>query len=341
MGSISIKKQCDELDTYTQITDYISRVLDNFSNMDKVDANDLYEIVYAKKLCESKLSHGIKNDMTRKAYEDTLTRITLITDLLNDDIVSKIMKNPLDRQKAKKVNESRHSKLNKAPKVDDKMRPITRTSSQHYILKILPKLAIITMFYIFILSGVDIGKVVSSILLGSSTHQEAAKAATDLSGTLGLIINILAMLTVGFSAISLSLDLIYIAFPFTRGIMGPGRPNTYGDLNKKSVLISEAAIEAVKYDGSIVGYRYSDDCNKVKYSRDLLNTILDKLTNKKWSSIRGDKTLESHIGYLTMLRNKVKSSKKDIDRINYLADAEIYYLNNKEYFNKFLGEETV
>lgn len=341
MSSISIKKQCDELDTYTQITDYIRRVLDNFNNIDKVDANDVYEIVYAKKLCESKLSQGIKNDMTRKAYEDTLTRITLITDLLNDDIVSKIMKNPLDRQKAKKVNESRHSKLNKAPKVDDKMHPITRTSSQHYLMKALPKLVMITIPGFFVLRGINIGKVASNILLGLGTHKEAAKEAMELSSMIGVIINIVVLLMVAFSTISLTLDLIYIAFPFAREIIGTGKPDTYEDLNKKTVFISEAAIDAVKYDGAVVGYNYSDDCNKVKYSSDLLNMILEKLNNKKWNSIRGDKTLESHVGYLTKLRNKVKDSKKDIDKINYLADAEIYYLNNKEYFNKFLGEEIV
>ena len=78
MSSISISKHYNELDDYTQIADYISRVLNNFNDIEKADANDVYELVYAKKLCESKLKQGIENDITRKAYEDTLTRITLI-----------------------------------------------------------------------------------------------------------------------------------------------------------------------------------------------------------------------------------------------------------------------
>ena len=133
MSSISISKHYNELDDYTQITDYISRVLNNFNDIEKADANDVYELVYAKKLCESKLKQGIENDITRKAYEDTLTRITLITNLINDDIISSIMKNPLDMQKVKKINESRHSKLNKSPKIKDKSKPITDSPIKAYM----------------------------------------------------------------------------------------------------------------------------------------------------------------------------------------------------------------
>ena len=49
MSNISITKQYNELDDYTQIKEYIDKVLDNFSDLDKLDSNDLYEITYAKK----------------------------------------------------------------------------------------------------------------------------------------------------------------------------------------------------------------------------------------------------------------------------------------------------
>ena len=332
MSSISISKHYNELDDYTQIADYISRVLNNFNDIEKADANDVYELVYAKKLCESKLKQGIENDITRKAYEDTLTRITLITNLLNDDIISSIMKNPLDMQKVKKINESRHSKLNKSPKIKDKSKPITDSPIKAYMNKILPKIIMMALFVIVLIFSDDIGNAITSALVSASASTNTPEVTPKEILPIHTVINIVAMIFVLASTLGLTLDLMYIAFPFLRDMM---------DRNKSAdstSFVSDIAKDAVTYSGSIIGYDYSDVSNKVSYSSNLLNTILDKLKN---NNDRGNKTIESHIGYLTKLRNKVKDSKKDIDKINYLADAEVYYLNNKEYFNELLGDEAL
>ena len=68
MDNISINKQYNELDEYILIKDYINKVLSNFKDIDSLDSNDVYEIIYAKKLCESKLEQGIENDGTREAF---------------------------------------------------------------------------------------------------------------------------------------------------------------------------------------------------------------------------------------------------------------------------------
>lgn len=329
MQSTSISKHYNELDEYTQITDYISKVLDNFNDIEKIDSNDIYEIVYAKKLCESKLHQGIENDGTRKAYEDTLNRITLITDLLNDDILSNAMKNPLDIQKVKKINESRHAKLNKSPKIKDKSQPIIDSPLKSYMIRILPKIFMLMMLSVLMIFGRDIGTKVASALI--STDPNVTEATKEMMIPVDFVLNLMVLIMFTVTALGLTLDLAYIAFPFVREMIGPNR---YGG----EAIVSDAAKDAVEYSGSVIGYNYSDISDKVNYSSNLLNTVIDELKNSK---NRGNKTTETHIGYLTKLRNKVRDSKEGIDKINYLADAEIYYLNNKEYFNELLGDETL
>ena len=329
-----IATQYNELDDYTKIIELAGKVLDNFEDVNNIDKNDIYNLVYIKKLCENRLIQGVENAGTRKAYKDTLNRISLILKLLDDNIISKAMNTPLNKDKEKKINETKYGKLNRAPKVKDKSNPIYRSPIQNYIGKAVSKFVMLTLM-MFMLVGNVPGRI-TALLIADNTPDIAPHSLDKLNGVQSSVIALISLiLTIILIAagIGLALDLLYIAFPSFRLMIDEMRESH--DNKGEAVLVSNAAIESVESESTIAGYKYLNNTDKVKYSEVLLDNIVEKL--KKHNTI-GDESVKSHIDYLIKLRSKVKQSKKYIDKIEYLADAEIYYLNNKRYFNELLGE---
>lgn len=342
MGNISITKQYNELDDYTQIKEYIDKVLDNFSDLDKLDSNDLYEITYAKKLCESKLAQGIENDGTRAAFEDTLVRVSLITDLLNDDIIKKAMKNTLDKNKVNKVNTSKHAKSNKIPNLPDKSKPKFGNPVHEYGKRIIAKLAIQTFIMIFMLNGQSIANALTdffaTLFYGEESVSEVTSQATtqitSLSNMIGTVIHLIVMLIFFMICISMMLDIMYIAFPWFRAMVDARKSN---GVENKSSFVSDYAIEAVQSADTVVGYQYSNSGDKMQASKVLLDNVLHSLRKPE---NRNDKS-EEHIGNLLRIKNRIRSCKNDYDKIKSLADVEVYYINNRVYLDKILDLDEV
>lgn len=339
MGNISITKQYNELDEYTQIKEYIDKVLDNFSDLDKLDSNDLYEITYVKKLCESKLAQGIENDGTRAAFEDTLARISLITDLLNDDIIKKAMNNTLDKNKVNKVNASKHAKSNKVPNLPDKSKPKFGNPVHEYGKRIIAKLAIQTFIMIFMLNGQSIANALTdffaTLFYGEKSVSEVTSQATtqmtSLSNMISTVMHLLIMIIFCTVCISMMLDIMYIAFPWFRAMVNARKSN---GVENKSSFVSDYAIEAVQAADTVVGYQYSNSGDKMQTSRVLLDSMLHSLRKPE---NRNDIS-EEHIGNLLRIKNRISSCKNDYDKIKSLADVEVYYINNRVYLDKILEE---
>lgn len=337
MGNISITKQYNELDEYTQIKEYIDKVLDNFSDLDKLDSNDLYEITYVKKLCESKLAQGIENDGTRAAFEDTLARVSLITDLLNDDIIKKAMKNPLDKNKVNKVNTSKHAKSNKIPNLPDKSKPKFGNPVHEYGKRIIAKLAIQTFIMIFMLNGQSIANALTdffaTLFYGEKSVSEVTSQATtqmtSLSNMISTVTHLLIMIIFCTVCISMMLDIMYIAFPWFRAMVDARKSN---GVENKSSFVSDYAIEAVQAADTVVGYQYSNSGDKMQTSRVLLDSMLHSLRKPENRNTKS----EEHIGNLLRIKNRLSSCKNDYDKIKNLADVEVYYINNRVYFDKIL-----
>lgn len=356
MSSISITKQCNELDNYTQIKEYIDRVLDNFNDLDKLDSNDLYEITYVKKLCESKLAQGIENDGTRAAFEDTLARISLITDLLNDDIIKKAMNNNLDKNKVNKVNSSKHAKSNKVPNLPDKSKPKFGNPVHEYGKRIIAKSIIMTFMIIFLLNGQNITRGLinsfNTIMIDgeqsvneeiSNTHDTINSEITGsninskvntISSLMNTIIYLMTIIMLCISSISMVLDIMYIAFPWFRVMMDDRKAD---GIENKSSFVSGYAIEAVQSADTVVGYQYSNSDDKMQASKVLLDNMLHSLRKPE---NRND-TSEEHIGNLLRIKNRINRCKNDYDKIKSLADVEVYYINNRVYLDKILDLDEV
>ena len=339
MGNISITKQYNELDEYTQIKEYIDKVLDNFSDLDKLDSNDLYEITYVKKLCESKLAQGIENDGTRAAFEDTLARISLITDLLNDDIIKKAMNNTLDKNKVNKVNASKHAKSNKVPNLPDKSKPKFGNPVHEYGKRIIAKLAIQTFIMIFMLNGQSIVNALTdffaTLFYGEKSVSEVTSQATtqvaSISNMIGTIIPLIIILIFFMISISMIIDIMYIVFPWFRIMVDDRKAD---GIKNKSSFVSDYAIEAVQAADTVVGYQYSNSGDKMQTSRVLLDSMLHSLRKPEKRNTKS----EEHICNLLRIKNRLSSCKNDYDKIKNLADVEVYYINNRAYLDKILEE---
>ena len=122
-------------------------------------------------------------------------------------------------QKVKKINESRHSKLNKSPKIKDKSKPITDSPIKAYMNKILPKIIMMALFVIVLIFSDDIGNAITSALVSASASTNTPEVTPKEILPIHTVINIVAMIFVLASTLGLTLDLMYIAFPFLRDMM--------------------------------------------------------------------------------------------------------------------------
>ena len=266
MDNISITKQYNELDEYSQIKDYINKVLDNFNDLDKLDSNDIYEITYAKRICESKLAQGIENDGTREAFEDTLARISLITDLLSDNIIKKAMSNTLNKDKLTKVNSSRHAKSNKMPDLPDKSNPKFANPIHEYTKRIASKLVMQAILFICMLNANDVSRIVMDAMskVFNGTEQVTSNptdAFIQVTGMINTVMHLLIILMFFVLCISMILDIMYITFPWFRCMVDDRKSN---EIDNNSGFVSEYAIDAVKSADTVVGYHKfsNNDINK-------------------------------------------------------------------------------
>lgn len=337
MDNISITKQYNELDEYSQIKDYINKVLDNFNDLDKLDSNDIYEITYVKKLCESKLAQGIENDGTREAFEDTLARISLITDLLSDSMIKKAMSNTLNKDKVTKVNSSRHAKSNKMPDLPDKSNPKFANPIHEYTKRIASKLVMQAILFICILNANDVSRIVIDAMskLFNGTEQVTSNptdAFTQVTGMIDTIMHLLIILMFFVLCVSMMLDIMYITFPWFRCMVDDRKSN---EIDNNSGFVSEYAIDAVKSADTVVGYHKFSNNDKMKESMVLLDNMISALSNFDITKARFSSS-DKHKDNLISIKNRIKDSKTDYDKVKNLVDVEIYYINNKEYFDTLL-----
>lgn len=347
MSNVSITKQYNELDEYTQIKEYIEAVLDSFSSLNNLDSNDLYEIIYAKKLCDSKLALGIENYGTRAAFEDTSTRLDLIINLLNDDIVEKALSNTIDKSKISKVQTSKLAKSNKLPELQDRSNPKLSSPMQEYCKRMLVKLVILSIPLLFMLNGQNLGEVVADTLynlmaIGKTTAEqtvaqgeqmlEVSKHMSSIIGTLG---SLLVTIIIAATSISMMIDLLYISLPAFRYMIDEKK----GRLgSNESSIVSSYAVESVEMEGNIIGYHAYSSNNKADTAKVLLDNMTSSLMSIKSSGKSSDDD-EAHLFNIIRMRNRLNECKDKYERIKYLADVEIYYVNNKKYFDSILKEE--
>ena len=354
MDNISINKQYNELDEYILIKDYINKVLSNFKDIDSLDSNDVYEIIYAKKLCESKLEQGIENDGTREAFEDTLSRLRLITDLLNEEIFEKAIRNDLDKSKIRKIQSSEYAKSNKVPDLPNKSKPKLANPIGEYFKKIMSRLIILSIVILITFNLQSIMGVLEDFLGASSVNaeysnqtedDESTEVLTDSSNmspvstesqnkgvsSLETIIRLVCIIIMCSTSIFITFDLMYITLPSFRCMINDIR--TMGT-DSKSSIISDNAIESVELENTVVGYHYSDSWNKIEAAEILLDNMIIKLRESEDNSDES----KYHMNNIIHINTKISECTNKYEKIKHLADVEIYYINNKEYFDSILKE---
>ena len=249
------------------------------------------------------------------------------------------MKNPLDKNKVNKVNTSKHAKSNKIPNLPDKSKPKFGNPVHEYGKRILSKLVIQTFIMIFMLNGQSIAKALTNFFATllyddksvSEVTSQAATQMTSLSNMISTVMHLLIMIIFFTVCISMMLDIMYIAFPWFRAMVDARKSN---GVENKSSFVSDYAIEAVQAADTVVGYQYSNSGDKMQTSRVLLDSMLHSLRKPENRNTKS----EEHIGNLLRIKNRIRSCKNDYDKIKSLADVEVYYINNRVYFDKILEE---
>lgn len=320
MSTISIKKQYDELEEYSKLAEYVTKVLDNFTDIDNLDSNDIYEIIYAKKLCQSALDKGVENTGVKASLEDTLSRLSLITNLLNDDIVDKAMKKDIDKNKIKAVTSTDYAKENSIKHVEDTNNPITKGPLQNYFKSKIPN--IISML---ILGGlIIIGNCFSIDNISNTTTEISgdAIAVLKLTYTVAHMIATLGFLIISFTFV---LDTGYICIPSVRYLLDESGYSEKHKLNEfisdaKTQFVSSNALEAVENGYTVIGYKNSDSTNKIETAKAILKQFIITIQDNETEN---DKLVIE----LKNIKEKVYDKKTtNIELLDLLTNVELKYM---------------
>lgn len=353
MDNINLKKHGNEFEEYLKIGDYTKAVLNNFSDVSKLDSNDIYDIVYAKKIIEANLKTDIENKEILCSMQDMLKSINTIINLLSDDIVKSAINNKINSRKIKDTNKKRLDDTVKD--VSDISKPKKKPVSpiNFYIKKNISKLVFVAIA-IFVLTKISSSadnwfvdtsvsnetQEDSNVTVDSINKTDALKLpvsdytkddAIVTAELLILVIKSKSLIVLIVTTFSLILDMMYIALQSIRDIT---HINNNNDTN--GTLFSPNAIEAVELSLNSpfedCGYEKADSNSRISVSRALLNNMKTLIDN---NSLELD---DSVVFKINDLYDTVNNNKDNLSEINSLIDAEFIYSENTTLFKRAMED---
>lgn len=352
--SVSVTAQMNELDKYMEVRQLADSVLDNFSDTNNINMNDVYDIIYINNFANDILSKGVDNNDVRSAMQDLYDRTSVIIELLNENILKTAKENSKeitknDKAKVDRVDKTKFtSTSNKS--VTNIAEPNVRIFHVNSIGQYMKSkiLALIVVFLLMMMMNmtnifnptVNEDNTDSTVSVESEQEVEydSTTSFTDLAPTqlsnsamasmvkmiktmLGLVCTIA---TVGLT-ICISIDLMYLTLPVFRAMI---------DSNKdgRSTLVSSTAQQAAK-ESEIgkreVSFNKSNKYNRIERAENIYKNFAASESEFK---ALGKPASEICSNISNVLKNK--SKKGTIEYIKNIAKAEIIYNNNIEICDK-------
>lgn len=351
--NVNVSAQMNELDKYMEVRQLADSVLDNFSDTNNINMNDVYDIVYINNFANDIIKRGVDNNDVRSAMQDLYDRTSVIIELLNENILKKAKENSKeitknDKAKVDRVDKTKFTNTSNKS-ITNIAEPNVRIFHVNSIGQYM-KSKIIALIVVFMLLMVSMTNIFnptvnedntdSTVSIESeqevehdSTTSLTEFAPTPLSNSamapimrmMGTILRLVCTIaTVGLS-ICVCIDIMYLTFPVFRIMV---------DSNKdgKSSLVSSTAKQAAKeseIDKREVSFNKSNKYNRIERAENIYKNFAASESEFK---ALGKPASEICSNISNILKNK---SKKDtIEYIKNIAKAEIIYNNNIEICDK-------
>ena len=355
-------KHLKEMEQFLSSSEQLKIVLGNLGKLDTANKNDLYEIVYSKKVIENWLSNPIENESIRESLEELLQSINLVLNSLSNSTLKTIADRDAPNTKdLEKLNKLKYGDKKKYKGLVDKKQTIQKKKQslmQRYITKKFLSIVIIFAVMLFINTGGlrDMSRALANQILSKNTNEQTEQinemeeineklqitkdtlevtrdtletSIEDITQLLFFITSLVSYLLVITTSLRTCIDILYLTMPMIRMM---GIFNRY---------ISEDTLELIRLDAMelpIDENKVIDYTDRFEIALALLHNTEDylervKLINSgninKVQMLNIYKTLNELEIQLSNIKKGIKSS-NIIKRIESLADAELLYTKYKE-----------
>lgn len=366
MNNLSANKHLKEMEQFLSSSEQLKIVLSNLEKLNTANKNDLYEIIYNKKIIEEWLSNPIENNNVRESLEELLQSINLVLGSLSNNTLKNIAnRNVQNTKDLEKLNKLKYDDKKKYKGLVDKKQIIKKKKQslmQMYIGKRFISLVVVflIMFSVYTGASKDISETLTNTIINNieqtdetsqpdeNTSESNIEKFTELtnetlhpnddvlkasiknsSEMFYFLISVVSSMLVVTILIRTCVDIMYLTMPMIRMI---GIFNRY---------ISEDALELIRLDtmelptdeNKVIDYtdRFEIALALLHNTEDYLERI--KLINS--GNINKEQTLKiyetlNELGIqLSDIKKGIKSS-DIIKRVESLVDAELLYTKYKE-----------
>lgn len=171
-------KHLKEMEQFLSSSEQLKIVLNNLEKLNTANKNDLYEIVYSKKVIEDWLSNTIENESIRESLEELLQSINLVLNSLSNSTLKTIADRDAPNTKdLEKLNKLKYDDKKKYKGLVDKKQTIQKKKQslmQKYITKKFLSIVIVFAVLFFINTGGlrDMSKALADKILSANTNEQ-------------------------------------------------------------------------------------------------------------------------------------------------------------------------
>lgn len=337
-NKINISDTLDEKDRFDEFTRYVDVMLKDFENLDKIDRNDLYELVYARKKAEQLLSQCEDNSITSENLHQIIDKLQLVYDAVTASKFEEICDRNL--KSVGKINKAKYGDKGAFKGLTDSGNKVAdNTFSLKYYLKKQSKCLIILILTLLISSNADkiidkafgitqytvdtFAEVLDDDVEASqeSEQQEITKDAltnneyrpniervNTVTKMISLVTTMVAILCILFFTITTIIDLGYLSIPAFRYVVDNGSEDGYKIVSSEAITASEYLMHPVLVDKEI------DNNDRFEVARALVNNMINNPNIEMAVKLKADDILR-----------KIELAKgKDV--IENLVDGEMLYI---------------
>lgn len=320
----NISKHIIEEEQYTKIINIAKIVLKNFDDIESLDRNDLYDIIYCKKKLQELVDSGIVNQDIRYYAEDIIQRIDIMMQSIIDDELERILSREIknnDKINKKKYNTAKQ--YSDMQYVGDKQDIRYTNPIKEYIIKRFPTLVGILVLFPINLVLPDLAS--DMVKMPDSSIAETYTGLINV--VQGLSSFILVILVVSFT-IGIAVDLFYLMIPSFREFVDSIKGN--------NTFVSSEAIDALKTESYVTIAHQLNTNDRFDVAENIINLLSKELPNfidfvKIYANDVNPLHTNENIILLESMYTDIQSIKGRIklaklrNRIDGLVEAELIY----------------
>lgn len=366
-------KHLKEMEQFLSSSEQLKIVLSNLEKLNTANKNDLYEIVYSKKVIEDWLSNTIENESIRESLEELLQLINLVLNSLSNSTLKTIADRDAPNTKdLEKLNKLKYDDKKKYKGLADKKQIIKKKKQslmQMYIGKRFISLVVVFLIMFFVYTGAskDISETLTNTIINENNIEQTDETLQPDENTLEsniekfteltnetlhpndvtlktsmknfnemfyFLISVVSSMLVVTILLRTSIDILYLTMPAIRYM---------GVFDR---FIADETLELIKLDAM----ELTTDENKVIDYRDKFEVALALLHNTEdWIEKTKHFNLDFNIdniqrekidNIINNINKQLKSIKHGINssdtikKVESLVDAELLYTRYKDDIEK-------